>query len=89
VDRIDGIKATSTPRAGGCVVISAERPSSVTPQPDGSSTIFRHRMVVVVLGSANSFNEAYTLLNQGWNAYDRWLAAGRPITDKAQLLNYF
>jgi serine-type D-Ala-D-Ala carboxypeptidase (penicillin-binding protein 5/6) len=89
VDRIDGVKATSTPRAGHCVVISAERPSSVTPQADGSSMIYRHRMVVVVIGSANPFNEGHALLNQGWAAYDRWLAAGRPITDKAQLLNYF
>ncbi|HYF37082.1 MAG TPA: serine hydrolase [Prosthecobacter sp.] len=89
VDRIDGVKATSTPRAGGCLVVSAERPSSVTPQADGSSTIYRHRMVVVVINSANPFGEAQALLNQGWNAYDRWLAAGRPITDKVQLLNYF
>lgn len=89
VDRIDGVKASSTPRSGGCVVVSAERPSSVTPQADGSSTIFRHRMVVVVIGSANPFAEAQALLNQGWGAYDRWLAAGRPITDKPQMLNYF
>ncbi|MDZ4289750.1 MAG: hypothetical protein U0984_17425, partial [Prosthecobacter sp.] len=89
VDRVDGIKAASTPHSGGCVVISAERPSSVTPQADGSSTIFRHRMLVVVIGSANPFGDAQALLNQGWAAYDRWLAAGRPITDKAQMLNYF
>lgn len=89
VDRIDGVKAASTPRSGGCLVISAERPSSVTPQPDGSSMIFRHRMVVVVIGSGNPAAEAQALLNQGWAAYDRWLAAGRPITDKKQMLNYF
>lgn len=89
VQAIDGVKAASTPRSGGCIVISAERPSTVLPQPDGSSTIYRHRMVVVVLGSANPAGEAEALLGQGWNAYDRWLAAGRPITDQKQLLNYF
>lgn len=89
VSNIDGVKYTSTPRSGGCMVISAERPSSVTKQADGSSLIYRHRMVVVVIGSANPAAEAHALLQQSWAAYDRWLAAGRPITDKKQLLNYF
>jgi D-alanyl-D-alanine carboxypeptidase len=89
VDRIDGVKAAHTPSSGGCLVISAERPSTATPQPDGTSMIFRHRMMVVVIGSANPFGEAQVLLGQGWAAYDRWLAAGRPITDKKQMLNYF
>jgi serine-type D-Ala-D-Ala carboxypeptidase (penicillin-binding protein 5/6) len=89
VSNIDGVKATATPRAGGCAAISAERPSSVYKQPDGSSLIYRHRLVVVVLGSQDPFGEAQALLAQGWNAYDRWLAAGRPITDEKQLLNHF
>jgi D-alanyl-D-alanine carboxypeptidase len=86
---VDGVKASSSPRTGGCVAISAERPPSVYKQPDGSSLIYRHRLVVVVIGSANPFDEARGLLNQGWNAYNRWLAAGRPITDERQLLNRF
>ncbi|MBV6501412.1 MAG: hypothetical protein CJBNEKGG_03923 [Prosthecobacter sp.] len=86
---IDGVKASSTPRAGGCVAVSAERPASVYKQADGSSLIYRHRLVVVVLGSVNPFGEAKALLDQGWNAYNRWVAAGRPITDEKQLLNHF
>ena len=89
VDRVDGVIATSTPSSGGCVVVSAERPATVVPQANGSSTIFRHRMMVVVIGSASPFGEAKALLSQGWAAYDRWLAAGRPITDQEQMLNYF
>lgn len=89
VSSIDGIKYTSTPRSGGCLVVTAERPSSVTKQADGSSLIYRHRMVVVVIGSANPAAEAHALLQQSWAAYDRWLAAGRPIADKRQLLNHF
>ena len=89
VDRIDGVKTSSTPRSGGCIVISAEKPSSVQVQADNSSLIYRHRMVVVVIGSASPFEEARTLLHQGWAAYDRWLAAGRPITDKRQMLDQF
>lgn len=89
VDRIDGVKTGNTARSGGCVVISAEKPSSVQVQADNTSLIYRHRMVVVVLGSARPFDEARALLNQGWAAYDRWLAAGRPITDKRQMLDQF
>lgn len=89
VSNIDGIKYTSTPRSGGCIVISAERPSTVVQQQDGSSLIYRHRMVVAVLGSSNPAAEAHALLQQSWAAYDRWLAAGRPITNENQLLNHF
>lgn len=89
VDRIDGVKSGNTPRAGGCLVISAEKPSSVQVQADNTSLIYRHRMVVVVLGSASPSAEARALLHQGWAAYDRWLAAGRPITDKKQMLDHF
>lgn len=89
VDRIDGVKTGNTQHSGGCVVISAEKPASVQVQPDNSSLIYHHRMVVVVLGSAEPFGEARSLLYQGWAAYDRWLGAGRPITDKKQMLDQF
>lgn len=89
VSGIDGVKYAATPRAGGCLVVSAERPASVIKQPDGSSLIYRHRMVVVVLGSADPAAEAHAALQQSWNAYDRWIAAGRPISDERQMLNHF
>jgi len=89
VDRIDGVKTGNTVQSGGCVVISAEKPSSVQVQADNTSLIYRHRMIVVVLGSASPFAEARTLLHQGWSAYERWVAAGRPITDKRQMLDHF
>jgi D-alanyl-D-alanine carboxypeptidase len=88
-DGIDGIKTANTAMSGGCCVVSAERASTVLKQADNSSQIYRHRMIVVVLGSANPFYEARGLLQQGWAAYDRWLAAGRPITDKKQMLADF
>ena len=89
VSSVDGLKYTRTPRSGGCIVVTAERPSSVIKQQDGSSLIYRHRMVVVVIGSRDPGAEAHAILQQSWSAYDRWLAAGRPITDKRQLLNHF
>jgi D-alanyl-D-alanine carboxypeptidase len=88
-DRIDGIKAASTPSSGGCVVVSAERAPSIYQQADGASVIYRHRLVVVVIGSGNPFGEARGLLQQGWGVYDQWLQAGRPVTDARQLLSGF
>jgi D-alanyl-D-alanine carboxypeptidase len=89
VDRIDGVKAESTPRSGGCVAASAERQASVYKQADGGSVIYRHRMIVVVLGSRNPFGETRAMLRQGWAVYDQWLQSGRPVTDKSQLLQYY
>lgn len=88
-NRIDGMKTANTPYSGGCVAITADRNASVLKQADGSSMIFRHRMVVVVLGSADPFSEARGLLQQGWQVYDGWLNAGRPVTQQNQLLQYF
>ena len=88
-NRIDGIKTANTPYSGGCVAITADRNASVLKQADGSSVIFRHRMVVVVLGSAEPFAEARGVLQQGWQVYDGWLNAGRPVTEQSQLLQNF
>ena len=87
--RIDGIKTGNTPASGGCVAITADRPATVVKQDANNNLIYRHRLIIVVLGSANPFGEAQTLLGQGWQAYDIWMNAGRPVTDKRQLLNYF
>jgi D-alanyl-D-alanine carboxypeptidase len=88
-DRIDGIKASATPAAAGCMVLTAEKPSSVIKQGGGNAVVFRHKMIVVVIGSANPSAEGRSLLYQGWSAYDQWLNAGRPVTDKRQMLTYF
>lgn len=87
--RIDGMKTANTPLSGGCLAITADKNATVLKQADGSSVIFRHRMVVIVLGSADPFTEARGLLQQGWQVYDAWLQAGRSITQREQLLQYF
>lgn len=86
---IDGVKTGNSPASGGCVIISEERHGTVKKQADGKDAVFRHRMVVVVLGSAEPFNEALSLLRSGWNAYDGWFRAGRPVQDPKELLTSF
>ena len=87
--RIDGLKMASTPLSGGCAAITADKPATVIKAADGASMIYRHRMIVVVVGSADPGGEALGLLRQGWAAYDQWLAAGRPVTAREQLLQYY
>jgi D-alanyl-D-alanine carboxypeptidase len=87
--RIDGLKTASTPLSGGCAAITADKPATVSKQPDGASMIYRHRMIVVVIGSPDPLGEARSLLQQGWSAYDAWLASNRQITAREQLLQYY
>ncbi len=88
-DRIDGIKTGNTPASGGCVAITADRPATVVKQDANNNLIYRHRMIVVVIGSADPFGEARGILRQAWQAYDVWMNAGRPVTDQKQLITHF
>ncbi len=90
LDSIDGVKTGLTRLAGPCVVVSAEKPSTVTKLEDGRSRITHHRLVVVVLGAQSPdarFDAARSLLRRGWEKYDAWLAAGRRIADRDELLS--
>ncbi len=89
VGTIDGIKTGNTPASGGCVVLTEERPGTVMQDQSGASVVFRHRMVAIVLGSADPFSEGQSLMQQAWGTYDQWLQAGRPVTNAKQLLHGF
>lgn len=89
VGTIDGIKTGNTPASGGCVVVTEERPGTVMKDQAGASVVYRHRMVAIVLGSADPFAEGQGLLQQGWNTYDQWLQTGRPVNSPKELLATF
>jgi D-alanyl-D-alanine carboxypeptidase len=78
VDSVDGLKTSTTRRTGPCVIISAARPPA-SMQVGETYYITSRRLVVVVLGSEDRFGAAQELLLTGWQAYDQWVAAGRPI----------
>lgn len=75
---IDGVKTGTTRKAGGCVAISAARPPE-SRQEGEKHIITPRRLNVVVLGSADRFGIARGLLQRGWQRYDAWAAAGRPM----------
>ena len=86
--RVDGMKVAQTPASGGCAVITADKASTLIPQPDGSNVIYRHRLIAVVIGSANPEREALSAIQQAWGNYDHWLSSGRPVTDRSQILSF-
>ena len=77
INSIDGVKTGTTARAGQCVVISCGKPPD-SRQEGETHIITPRRLNVVVLGAANRFPLAQSLLARGWQLYDSWAAAGRP-----------
>ena len=78
---INGIKTGMTGLAGQCLVVSSERPNVVRRLPDGRSQLTPRRLITVILGSPDRFGQTSTLVTQGWDNYDRWIAAGKPISN--------
>src|SRR5436309_13356040 len=81
---IDGVKTGTSARAGQCVILYANRESEVVRQGQ-METVYPRHLMVVLLGSANRFNEGTALLQRGWQLYDQWAAAGR-LADPKKLL---
>ena len=78
VEAIDGVKTGTTRRTGPSVILSAARPPESVQQ--GTQYIITpRRLVVVVLGTQGRFETGTRLLQSGWQAYDQWSAAGRPL----------
>ncbi len=75
---IDGVKTGTTARAGQCVIISSGKAPESRAE-GGQQIITPRRLNVVVLGSSNRFDTAARLLQHGWQLYDSWAAAGRPL----------
>ncbi len=82
---IDGVKTGTTVLAGQCLIISAPRPSTVVKNPDGSTAVTQHRLIVVALGATDRFPQAWQLMNDGWDAYFRWREAGSPVAPGSTL----
>ena len=81
---IDGVKTGRTARAGDCLILHANRDPEIRQKSQGVQ-IFQRHLIVVLLGSANRFGEGAGLLNQGWQLYDQWVAAGRLVDPKKLL----
>ena len=81
-EQIIGLKTGTTPAAGQCLALSVEREPLLRERPDGSKAVTPRRLIIVLLNSPDRFTRARGLIPQGWNLYDRWVAAGTPINDR-------
>ncbi|QJE98999.1 D-alanyl-D-alanine carboxypeptidase family protein [Luteolibacter luteus] len=79
-----GLKTGTTGAAGPCVSVSVERDPLVREKADGEKAVTPRRLIIVVLNNPDRFNRARGFINPGWAAFDRWVAAGAPIENKAK-----
>ena len=84
-DGVEGVKTGRTARAGDCLILSAQRKAEVIKHSETNATVIPRHLIVVLLGSTNRFPEGTQLLNIGWQLYDQWAAAGRPVDQKKVL----
>ena len=77
-----GLKTGTTQAAGACLSVAADREPLVRERPDGEKSVTPRRLIIVLLNSPDRFNRARGLIRQGWDAYDRWVAAGAPVANR-------
>jgi D-alanyl-D-alanine carboxypeptidase (penicillin-binding protein 5/6) len=81
---VDGVKTGRTARAGDCLILSANRESEIV-REGAQMAVYPRHLIIVLLGSTNRFAEGAALINQGWQLYDQWAAAGRMVDPKKVL----
>lgn len=77
-----GVKTGTTAAAGPCLAVCMDREPLVRTKADGTKGVTPRRLIVVVLNNPDRFNRARGLIQQGWTAYDTWLANGAPVQDR-------
>jgi D-alanyl-D-alanine carboxypeptidase len=75
---VDGVKTGTTRRAGACLILSEARPPESRKEGE-THLITPRRLNVIILNCPERFERAKELLQHGWDLYDAWAAAGRPI----------
>jgi len=83
-DGIEGVKTGRTARAGDCIVLAADRPPE-TVEKDGQKIAIPRRVIAVLLGSTDRFNEGLALIQRGWSLHEQWSAEGRPVSKRTAL----
>jgi len=85
---VDGVKTGRTARAGDCLITSVRKDDKITMLEGNRRIRTPYHLVVVTLNSSDRFGQTIQLADQGWRAYDAWLAAGAPAkrNDRIEIL---
>jgi len=81
---IDGVKTGRTAKAGDCIILSADRTPESTREGE-KVFITPRRIIVVLLGAQDRSGEGMAFIHKGWDLYDQWAAAGRPLKKSTTL----
>ncbi len=84
---VDGGKTGSTRRAGDCLIATSRKPDRFVPVNTNQKQRIPYRLVTVVLGSPDRFGQTAGLIQQGWAAYDGWVASGMRVSDPNEILS--
>ena len=76
---IRGIKSASSPQAGPCLAVTAEKSPAVTALPDGGSLLTQRRLVVVVLRSGDREGRGLSLIQEGWARFEAGRKSGQVV----------
>ncbi len=72
---VDGLKATGSAEAGGCLIASVRRPSIKRPDPKtGEELTYPQNMVIVILGMGDKvrYKAANDFMKDGWSVWENW-----------------
>ncbi len=72
---VDGLKATRTAEAGGCLIASIRRPSVKRPDPTtGKELTYPQNMIIVILGMGDKvrYKAANSFMQDGWSVWENW-----------------
>ncbi|HRX53043.1 MAG TPA: serine hydrolase [Verrucomicrobiales bacterium] len=83
---VDGGKTGSTAKAGECLILTVRKPDRISDLPGGMKRRVPYRLVIVELASSDRFGQGRLLIQQGWNAYENWLASGLVVKDAKEML---
>lgn len=84
---VDGGKTGSTQRAGDCLIATARKPDRFVPINNNQKRRIPYRLITVVLGSPDRFGQTGNLIQQGWTAYDGWVAGGMQVQAAGEILS--
>lgn len=83
---IDGVKTGQTEKAGGCLILSSERPPES--RREGNTTYVTPRRIhIVLLGSRDRNADGRALTERGWALYNAWARDGRKISRSKSIQN--
>jgi len=83
---VDGMKTGRTRKAGDCLITTARKKDRFIPIDEKRKRRIAYRLVTVTMNSPDRFGQSIQLINQGWAAYEAWIAGGMVVKSRSEML---